>query len=73
MNGEWFSAIGIVAGLALATGGYELRKSYRASADDPSPVGLLSIPILMKAAGEFLLCAGVLLALLLAGILITAR
>lgn len=74
MSREWIDAVGIVASLGVATGGYEIQKRCHPSPDDLRPGELFSsIPVLLKAAGEFLLWGGALLALVLAGILITAR
>ncbi len=73
MSRVWIDAVGILASLGVATGGYEMQKRCRPSPEDSRPGELFSIPLLLKAAGQFLLCGGVLLALILAGILITAR
>lgn len=73
MSRELVDAVGIVASLGLATGGYEIQRSHHATGGDPPPGELFHIPTLLKAAGEFLMWGGVLLALLLAGILIAAR
>lgn len=73
MSREWADAVGIVTSLGLATGGYQIQKRCHTTAEDSRPGEFFSISMLLKAAGDFLLCAGVLLALVLAGILIAGH
>ena len=73
MSRLWVDAVGILASLGVATGGYQMQKRCRPAPEDARPGELFTIPLLLKATGEFLLCGGVLLALILAGILVTAR